>query len=87
MYIGLLNGNIGSTLCCNLVGQNAILGTLIDVIFLSELSPAGTPQLTLTLLTLPQGTHSFLFSLFSFRPTTMPVSNTHLQFTVLHTFF
>ena len=82
MYIGLLNGNIGSTLCCNLVGQNAILGTLIDVIFLSELSPAGTPQLTLTLLTLPQGTLSFFSYFFSLGPKPHP-SQTPISYLVL----
>ena len=50
-------------------------------IFLSELTPAGAPQQTFALLTLPRDTLSFFFPLFPFRTTTIPVSNNHLLVT------
>ena len=39
---GLLNDHIRSSLCCNLVGENAHLGTFftINVFFISVLTPA-----------------------------------------------
>ena len=45
------------------------------------INPCRVPLQTLTLLTLPQDALSCFFILYSFRPTTIPISNTNLLFT------